>query len=320
LLRGHRDRVTFVTYSRDGKRLASTSADGTVRVWEAATGRCLRTLRFPTHRILFTGNGRLLLTGSRNDENWRNDDTLRFWDTGSGRVVRRLRSTHQHVDPLDLSPDGKILVTSGDRALTLWRTDHWKVLRRLRIPRPPDEADRSEGIQTARFSPDGKLLAVTTVSVAAEELSGPVCRVTLWETATGKLRRTLLDQHFTSSAYLAFSADGRRLAIGTESTAYGDVTLWHLPTGQKQVLVSEGEGNDGIAWVNRHQWLATGGSFQSVFLVDARTGRPVATLPHPSRVLTFAASPGGRMLATGNWDGVIRLWTIPAQAPPQAPR
>jgi WD40 repeat protein len=187
------------------------------------------------------------------------------------------------------------------------------------MPRAPDDAESSEGIETARLSPDGRLLAVATISVDAERLSGPDCRVTLWEAATGKLRRTLLDQGFTPDIELAFSPDGHRIAVGDKGTGpYGDVTLWDLRSGEKQVLVSEGEGSDGIAWVNRGQWLAAGGSVNTVFLIDASSGREVARLPHRSGVLTFTVSTDGKMLATGSWDGVIRLWHIPAQAPRKA--
>src|SRR5689334_22408010 len=57
LLRGHRGRVTSLTYSPDGRRLASVSEDGTVKVWTVASGRCLSTLRLRARRALFLRDG-----------------------------------------------------------------------------------------------------------------------------------------------------------------------------------------------------------------------------------------------------------------------
>src|SRR5206468_3554320 len=62
LLTGHHGPVTDLTYCRDGNLLASNSDDGTLKIWEVATGRCLQTL--PVHgAVLFSPDGKLLLAG-----------------------------------------------------------------------------------------------------------------------------------------------------------------------------------------------------------------------------------------------------------------
>src|SRR5207247_4312471 len=155
-------------------------------------------------------------------------------------------------------------------------------------------------IQIARVSPQGSSLALVTSSINEGDPPVPIVRVTLWDTATWSVRRTLVDNGFDTGAAAAFSPDGERLAIGTDGMgSTGEVAVWDLGASRKQVLVPEGEGNDGMAWMNGGRWLATGGDPGTVFLLDARSGRVVTRLRHPSRVMTFAAAPDGRTLATG---------------------
>ena len=78
-LRGHTSNVTAVAFSPDGRRIATSSFDRTVKLWETETGQEVFTLRGHTSGVLgvaFSPDGRRLATGSI-------DSTARIWDTGS---------------------------------------------------------------------------------------------------------------------------------------------------------------------------------------------------------------------------------------------
>ena len=288
-LERHLDKVCSVTFSPDGKLLASASHDKTIKLWDTVTGIELRTLRGHSHKVrsvAFSPDGIRLASGS-------DDKTVKLWDIVTGRELQTLEGHSSLVYSVAFSRDGKRLASgSDDKTIKLWDAVTGKELLTL--------GGHSHAVASVAFSPDGKRMASGSYDKT----------VKLWDTVTRKEPLTL-EGHSSWVASVAFSPDGKRLASGSWDKT---IRLWGAATG-KELLTLEGH-SGGIACVTfspdgKH--LASGGHDKIIKFWDTVTGKELFTFEgHSGVVASVVFSPDGKHLASASWDRTIKLWDTPA--------
>jgi RNA polymerase sigma factor (sigma-70 family) len=296
--------VYACAFSPDGKTLAAGSADHTVHVFDAATGRPLR--RFAEHHfdvtaLAFSADGRVIASGS-------GDGVLCLREATTGNKLHYLVAHPGVVWSLAFAADGKTLVSGGqDKLVRLWDPAAGKELRKFEGHEGP--------VRSVALSRDGR-----TVASGGEDKT-----VRLWEAATGKLIRKL-EGPKEEVECTALSPDGTLVAAGSRDMT---VWLWEAGAGKlRRRLPPEAEaprdpGGDvwAVAFAPDGKTLACGSAFHTLRLWDVATGTKLRQLDGPQRttysgwhhggIPCLAFAPDGRTLAFGQ-DNMLRLWDFAA--------
>jgi WD40 repeat protein len=323
-LRGHEAGVFHVTYSPDGKTLATSSKDNTARLWDAATGKLLFTLRGHTKDVYssaFSPDGKYLATVS-------GDHHMKLWDTATGKEVREFLGHGDDVYCVRFSPDGTRLASGGaDRNVFVWDVATGNRLHAL-----PSHSGR---VLCVAFSPDGGRLVSACASNAsnASEAAG---EVRICDAATGREIYTLPSRNI-GIVTVAFSPDGKRLA--GSSLKHG-VKVWELATAQESLVLTGHTlevyhvnfSPDGRRLAScSGKWSSDQGGELKIW--DVATGTELLSFkPHTTPIWGSSFSPDGKRLATASgkfnprdgsevkvWD-VSGLRTPPAAAAPDVQR
>lgn len=266
--------------------LASGHSDGTVRLWDAVTGRCVRVLHGHSEgvrSVAFSPDGTRLASAST-------DWTLSLWSVGEGRRLRVLEGHQGPVFSVAFSPDGQLLASgSDDRTLGLWS------LEGARLRSVPGG---THFIRAVAFHPqDSALLASGSEGGA----------VTLWSVSQGRTLRVLQERggHVRG---VAFSPDGAHLAVGALDRT---VSIWSVKQGQcLQILRGHKDPVLGVAFSPDGKTLASGSEDRTIMLWSVAGGPPLRTLKrHTDSVWGLAFSADGETLVSGSADRTLTAWS-----------
>jgi WD40 repeat protein/serine/threonine protein kinase len=280
------------TWSPDSKRLVSAGNDGTVKTWDAATGKDAvifemgyqdRSLHSPF--LAFSADGSQLACA------WPGGTAI--WDAATAK--RRLTivpGTGRYCGVAAWDPDcGRLALVDNnapnDIQILDVNTGKTKVILKGNAASP----------RSAAWSHDGKRLA-------SLDLQG---KLRIWDLATAKVSLDIkLDNPPWSAGYFSWSPDDRRLVYGDQM---GLLTLWDTATGKRLVARQFNRSVRGVAWSPEGTRLAFGTNNGEVMVVEAATEVTLYTLGgHSTLTDDVAWSPDGTRLVSIDNYGVAKIW------------
>ncbi|MCT4352192.1 serine/threonine protein kinase [Streptomyces sp. Je 1-79] len=317
-LKGHEGNIESLAVSRDGKFLATGGNDTTLKLWDLTARREKATFEGHTDAVwavAFSPDGSTLYSGALME--------LFAWDANSGAAKKKLaayESEDDFVKCLAVSPDGKTLAVGVGGRIELMDPSTGRVRETL------------EGrAGSVAFSPDGKTFA----SVAGQsDKSG----IRLWDTATGRLLKTLGGGEEENYSEVSFSPDGETLIANGPG-----VQLWDVASGRlARKLTDQHEHLDSAAYrpadagTSGKAIVVGGGRFvetektdtvgRTVSVWDADSGNLATTLvvgdpktPMRAYIGRLVFTPDGTTLAgvctpAPDEDGIepsVQLWRLP---------
>jgi WD40 repeat protein len=304
LVAGHTDTIYTLAVAPSGDLVASAGRDHSIKLWDLATGRAVRTLgghQLPVTSVAFSPDGKHLASVAFDFDRPSSGTELKVWEVGTGQVLASARPRGSLLVAVAYSPDGRRLATGGSQSslfgtvgeIKIWDPTTCRVERSLNR--------RAPLIGCVAFSPDGAWLASGTQAGP----NGPG-EVRLWSTSTWQTPKELGSSH-PGLCSLTFTSDGQELVTtGFE----GRVRIWDVPNntekrkleGHSHVVCSAALSRDG-------KRLATASFDGTAKLWRLDSGKELMTLRgHAGFVYGVGFSSDGQHLVTAGADGTVRFW------------
>jgi WD40 repeat protein len=222
-----------------------------------------------------------------------------LWDSATGREVGRLRGSLDYYC-IAFRPDGRWLAAGGKGLVTIWDIARGDVVRTL--------GGHNDFVKSLAFSRDGRRLASsTTTAIDARHL--PETKV--WDVEGGKELATFHIERRWGGQSLAFSPDGRRLALVMPWRR--SVILVDAATGRQErsLVAPTDNGLNTVAFSPDGRRIAASCKDGTVVLWDAEAMSIVGLCRgHTKSVMAVAFSPDGRRIASASEDSTVRLWDV----------
>ncbi len=338
---GHTSTIYDLAFTADGTVLASTGADGSIRLWDMSDGSEVTTIEAAydyINSVAFSPDGKVLVSAS-------DDDSIHLWDTKTGSEILAITefqdtegkdlSYTENMNTVDFTPDGKAFAVGSD-------DDHVRIydLEGEQLAIINTEYD----VESLAYSPDGKRIATigydTFVGLwdatSGEKIAEAVGHTDdfgavmfapdstaliignsdgnawLWDTTAGQVFNQLpkisneLSYSNQNTTGLVYAPDGSYVAF---VDGFG-VQIWE-PDFSAERMTLEADGLSSSLAISPDSTLLAYVGSEGVFVFEVASGELLSHLTaHTDWVETVAWSPDQTMLATGGYDGTVRVWAI----------
>lgn len=323
----HPSSVRTTAFSRDARYALTGGDDRSIRIFEVASGKCVR--RFIAHRegitaACFTPNGKQIVTGS-------SDKTVKVWDFDGDMIshfnvedneqppqdapvksavqamfgekhafgfiqetmascTREFTEHKRSITTVCVSPNSKLLLSgSEDRTLKLWNLSTGELVQTF--------YGHTKAVTAAAFSISGKYI----LSGSGDET------VRLWEVSSGRCLRSIAG-HWAEVTSVCFAPNGLLIASASEDKT---IKVWANNGRCLCTFTGHTLGVNSICFSPDGKLMASGGDDYLVKIWELATGRCICTKQgHMKQVCSVSFAPNGKLLLSGSEDKTAKLWAV----------
>ena len=336
------DEMHNVTFSPDGQLLIAGHGDGSIHIWDIASGELRTTIKASETSIqglAISADGKLLASAAMLE------GAVRIWDAESGILIKELLFEGAPALNLNFSPDGSILVVSGavfskkkdsvESLVSLWSTQDWQETKTIQ--------GEEGGASRIIFTPDGKNIVArigSTLSIIEIETSivthtfieqtGYVHTLavtpagnsivsgaddgtlTIWDIAS-QTRFVSTHEYSDRINDMILSPDGNVLVTAYEN---GNISMWNAASQELIRTLNTGDSSPTcLAYSPDGVWLAAGFEDNSIHIWNSGDGIEAFKLEdHSGDINDLEFSSNGMFLASGSEDKTIRIWDMTDEA------
>ena len=282
---GHRSAISSVAVSSNGHKVASGSLDGFIKLWDADSGREIKTLeghQGSVQGLAFSPDGKQLASIGR-------DRTLRTWNSITGATLSAVNAHENIALAIAFSNDGKKIITgSFDKAVKVWDASSARTLSALELQSSP--------VRSIAINKEDTLLAV----------GGEDGVIKLYNFPSGTVAATL-QGHTNGVLGLAFSPTNKRLVTAGQD---GIIKIWDTVSFQEINKISAHNGaTNSVNFSYDGKWIASAGQDGLVKLWNSNNGNLSNVLRgHIGDVQSVAFASAAPALVSGGIDKSIRIW------------
>ncbi len=282
--RGHADQVYAVSWSPDGKRIASGSRDVTVQVWDVANGGHVYTYTGHTDSVLsvaWSPDGKRIASASY-------DKTVQIWNAADGGNAYTYKGHTDIVRSAAWSPDGKrVASASYDKTVQIWNTTDGSQIYTY--------TGHTNPVLSVAWSPDGKRIASASLDMT----------IKVWDASNGGNSYTYTG-HTDAVWSVAWSPNGKRLASASPDKT---VCVWEVTNGSHRTYQGHSDSVALVAWSPDGKRIASASYDKTVQIWNTTDGSHIYTYKgHSDLVASVVWSPDGKRIASASYDKTVQIW------------